>query len=70
MPEPGEWKRIRKELVETTEEAYKIANAEPFTHQMKSHDIACKTLLAIAVHTAYHLGQLTLLKKLEKNQRS
>src|SRR5688500_6185459 len=57
VPEPDEWDRIRNEFRESVEEAHKIASSTPFTHKMQSDDAACKTLIAIAVHTAYHLGQ-------------
>jgi hypothetical protein len=66
VPSAAEWPEIRLGLVETVEEAYVIASAHPFEHSMKNDTAACKTLLAIAVHTAYHLGQITLLKSLSK----
>ena len=34
---------------------------------MKTDEAACKNLLAIAVHTAYHLGQITLLKRIARS---
>ena len=67
VPEAGEWDRIRKELRETVEEAHKIASSKPFRHKMKNDEAACKTLIAIAVHTAYHLGQIALLKRIARN---
>jgi uncharacterized damage-inducible protein DinB len=68
VPEPEEWDRIRKELATTVEEAHKIASSRPFKHKMKSDEAACKTLLAIAVHTAYHLGQISILKRMARNR--
>jgi hypothetical protein len=65
-PAPQEWKRIRTELTESVERAFRIASAKPFMHGMKSEDAACRTLLAIAVHTAYHLGQINLLKRIAR----
>jgi hypothetical protein len=67
VPEPDEWDRIRRELVESVEEAYRIASSKPFKHSMKTDEAACKNLLAIAVHTAYHLGQITLLKRIARS---
>jgi hypothetical protein len=69
VPSPGEWEGIRKELAASVEEAHAIASKEPFKHEMKSDEAACKTLLAIAVHTAYHLGQLALLKRMAKRMK-
>ncbi|MEO7454047.1 MAG: hypothetical protein ABIV13_04720, partial [Fimbriimonadales bacterium] len=68
VPNPEEWERIRKELTATVEEAYAIATAKPFKHKMKSDEAACRTLLAIAVHTAYHLGQISLLKRMARKR--
>lgn len=67
VPSAGEWPEIRQALVGTVEEAYALATAHPFKHSMKSDHDACSTLLAIAVHTAYHLGQISLLKELSKS---
>jgi hypothetical protein len=66
VPSAAEWPEIRLGLVETVEEAYEIASAHPFEHSMKNDTLACKTLLAIAVHTSYHLGQISLLKDISK----
>ena len=67
-PAPNEWPRIRRDLVETLERAHEIASAQPFEHAMKSDSAACKTLLAMAVHTAYHLGQINLLKRMSRKK--
>lgn len=66
VPSAAEWPEIRLGLTETVEEAHKIASAHPFEHSMKNDTEACRTLLAIAVHTAYHLGQIELLKSFSK----
>jgi hypothetical protein len=66
VPDKSEWGHIKRELTETVQEAHKIASAKPFRHAMKSDEAACKTLLAIAVHTAYHLGQISLLKRMDR----
>lgn len=70
VPSPDEWKRIRQELVDSVEAAHRIASAMPFKHHMKSDDAACETLIAIAVHTAYHLGQIALLKRMARKAGS
>ena len=60
----AEWPEVRREFVEGLEEALAIARREPFTHGAKSDDLAIRTLLKIANHGAYHLGQVQLLKRI------
>jgi len=64
-----DWPKLSKQFVANVERAYKIACAEPFKHKCKSDDVAQKTLLKIAVHTAYHLGQIKLLKRALRSQK-
>lgn len=66
VPEPDEWDRIRRELTESVEEAHRVASAEPFKHEMESDQKAVELLLAIALHSAYHLGQIALLKRIAR----
>lgn len=68
VPDAEEWSLIRQDLVKTVEDAHKIASSKPFVHAMKSDEAACKTLLAIAVHTAYHLGQINLIKRVARKR--
>jgi hypothetical protein len=69
-PEPDEWEPMRKSFLENLDHAHRIATAEPFAHKMKSDDLAIKTLNKIAVHTAYHVGQTVLLKRMLKSALS
>jgi len=62
--EPGEWPQVRDSFVDGVREAYQIASAEPFVHSHRTDEAAKKLLLKIAVHTAYHLGQINLLKRM------
>lgn len=57
------WPKVKDQFIENLERAYEIACAEPFEHHCKTDDSAAKTLLKIAVHTSYHLGQIKLLKR-------
>ena len=66
VPSPEEWDDIRSAFFKNLDAARAIAEAEPFTHSMKSDESAKNTLLAISVHTAYHLGQIYLLKRMMK----
>ena len=57
------WPKVRDQFIANIERAYEIACSEPLEHHCKSDDSAAKTLLKIAVHTSYHLGQIKLLKR-------
>ncbi|MBC8064385.1 MAG: DinB family protein [Chlorobia bacterium] len=63
--EPGEqdWKEVKERFLANLDAAFAIASAKPFEHAMKSDDDAIKVLNQIAVHTAYHVGQVALLKR-------
>lgn len=69
VPAPEEWPEVRKAFLEGFEEALAIANAEPFEHRMKTDEAACDTLLKIAVHNAYHVGQFVLVKRAVRADR-
>ena len=58
-----QWPEVRNSFITNMNRAYEIASGEPFAHKCKSDDVAKKLLLKIAVHTAYHLGQIKLLKR-------
>lgn len=59
----SEWSRTRDQFLANLERAYEIACAEPFEHRCRSDASAVKVLLKIAVHSAYHVGQMRLLKR-------
>lgn len=61
---PEQWLEVRDRFLTNFQRASAIANAEPFVHQLKSDEVAVKILLEIAVHNAYHIGQMKLLKRL------
>ncbi|MFI5384942.1 MAG: DinB family protein [Fimbriimonadales bacterium] len=62
-PEPSDWPTVRAQFLKGLEKAIEIAASEPFDHKMKSDAVAIRTLLQIAIHDAYHLGQVNLLKR-------
>jgi hypothetical protein len=64
VPAAEEFEEIRASFLKTIEEAMKIADKKPFKHEMKDDDAAVRTLHMIAVHTAYHCGQMNLLKRM------
>ncbi|HMS54653.1 MAG TPA: hypothetical protein PKA27_04570 [Fimbriimonadaceae bacterium] len=53
----------RSKLVSGLADAIRIAEARPFVHYMKSDEDAVSTLLQIAIHDAYHVGQLVAVKR-------
>jgi uncharacterized damage-inducible protein DinB len=73
VPEPNEWPEVRERFLAGLNEALAIAESKPFHHSMKSDEAAIRTILQIAVHDAYHIGQLVTLKRAlrgETNERS
>ncbi len=66
---PEDWPEVRDQFLANFERTMAIAKAEPFEHQMKSDKVAVKILLEIAIHNAYHIGQMKLLKRLLRDNR-
>lgn len=62
--EPAEWEHVRRSFLLNLAQAQEIASAETFSHKMRDDATARKLLLQIALHNAYHLGQIKLLKRL------
>jgi len=64
VPTEQEWEETRARFIANLDRAWEIAKSHPFSHKMKSDEDAVKALNQIAVHTAYHLGQVMLLKRM------
>ena len=64
-----DWPAVRGAFVQNLSRAYEIACAEPFVHSCDDDDAAHKTLLKIGVHSAYHIGQIVLLKRALRGQK-
>lgn len=62
-PDPSEFSALRTQFLANLERARKIAGAKAFTHKMDSDDKAVKTLIAMAVHDSYHIGQINVMKR-------
>ena len=45
-----------------------ICTAKPFKHKMKSKSKALRYLMNIAVHDAYHIGQINLMKRVTRSR--
>lgn len=62
-PDIAAWPDLRDRFLEGFERARALAAARPFVHAMKSDAAAETTLIRLAIHDAYHLGQINLLKR-------
>lgn len=62
-PTPAEWPALRKSFIDGVAEARDVAASSPFRHGAKTDRDAVRLLVAIATHSAYHLGQMNLLKR-------
>lgn len=65
-PSLEEWPETKERFLANILKAHEIATAEPFQHAMNDDAKAVKTLCQIAVHTAYHLGQIAMIKRMAK----
>ncbi len=68
VPSPDEWESLRSEFVSGFKEARRIAASEPFDHKCTDDAEAVETLVRIAVHGVYHIGQMNLLKRSTKTK--
>lgn len=64
-PLQGEWAACRKEFLDGLQAAHDFAREKGDELDSKSLD----TLMKIAIHASYHLGQCNALRKLEKATR-
>lgn len=68
-PTPKEWPETKARFLANILKAHELATAEPFVHAMKDDTEAVKRLCQIAVHTAYHLGQIAMIKRMAKAEK-
>ena len=64
-----QWPETRDRFLSNLNRAYQIACSEPFQHHCRTDESASRALLQIAVHTAYHIGQMKLLKRALSHRR-
>lgn len=69
VPTAEEWPETKKRFLENLNTAWEIARGDPLVHSVKSDEVAIQLLNQIAVHTAYHVGQVALLKRVLKSGR-
>lgn len=70
IPTEEEWPSVREQFLKNLDRVRAIASAEPFQHKMSSDGEAAAVLIQIAVHTAYHLGQIRLMKRVMRLKAS
>jgi uncharacterized damage-inducible protein DinB len=63
VPSPDEFPRLRRQFLEGLDRARAVAASEPFDHKLPTDEEAVDTLVRIAVHAAYHVGQMNVLKR-------
>ncbi len=64
VPETSEWKELRSRFLDGLKQARDMAASESFSHHAENDLVAAQTLVQIAVHAAYHCGQMNLLKRI------
>lgn len=64
VPSEKEWSETRDRFLSNLVGARELALAKPFRHAMDSDAKALDRLHRIAAHTAYHVGQIALLKRM------
>ncbi|OGF55133.1 MAG: hypothetical protein A2Z21_10015 [Candidatus Fraserbacteria bacterium RBG_16_55_9] len=62
-PDPSEWPDLRRRFVAGFERARAYCGPGFSAHKLKSDQEAVDTLLTIAIHASYHMGQLNILKR-------
>jgi uncharacterized damage-inducible protein DinB len=70
VPDRTEFRALRAEFLEGLAQARQIAASDPLEHSLPTDDEAIETLIQIAVHGAYHLGQINLIKRSAKRART
>lgn len=63
VPEESEFPAVKKQFLAGLSEALRIAESDPFDHRLSSDEEAVDALIRIAVHGAYHLGQMNVIKR-------
>lgn len=70
VPEESEWEACRAEFLSGLDESLDWCTRAVFDHKMRSDEVATKTLTQIAIHDAYHLGQINLIKRVLRNTKA
>jgi uncharacterized damage-inducible protein DinB len=68
-PDPSEFPVLRTQFIANLEKARKTAGGKHFKHKMDSDEKAVKTLVAMAIHDSYHIGQINLMKRVIRKSK-
>ena len=68
-PDSSEWESLRKRFIDGLQKARDNCGEEFKNHKKETDEKAVDTLLAIAIHATYHMGQLNVLKRTLKSGR-
>lgn len=66
VPPPEEWLSVKESFLANLNRAHQMTTDESFEHAMEDDDKAMEKLTQIAIHTAYHVGQIALVKRMAK----
>lgn len=66
VPDASEYEAIRASFLANLARAKAIADSWPVDHHMKSDAVALRTLVSLAIHTTYHIGQIKLMARMIK----
>lgn len=69
IPAATEFDNISESFLNNLHRAHKIAKSWPIEHKMKSESIALHVLISLAIHDAYHIGQIQLLVSIIESRR-
>lgn len=69
-PDSSEWESLRKRFVDGIQEARDFCGPRFEQHQCETDEKALNTLIAIAIHASYHMGQMNLLKRAGKKKEA
>jgi uncharacterized damage-inducible protein DinB len=62
-PPVSEFPKLRAAFLANLDKARKLCAAKTFKHKMDSDEKAIKTLIAMAIHDSYHIGQMNVMKR-------
>jgi uncharacterized damage-inducible protein DinB len=68
-PPASEFEELRERFVANIEKAHKLTKAKTLKHKMKSDEVALKQLTAMAIHDAYHIGQMNVMKRVVRKSK-
>ncbi|MBV6458341.1 MAG: hypothetical protein HONBIEJF_01468 [Fimbriimonadaceae bacterium] len=63
VPEESEFPVLKKRFLAGLNEALRLTESDPFDHKLPTDEEAIDALVRIAVHGAYHIGQMNLIKR-------